>query len=343
MQPHVHSEGLSTYLRHPKFFNAMSLRHYAVIFLAAFGVSFFLASCLNEDNRIPPNCYDGILNNDEQLVDCGGPCPPCHHCIDGIWQPHLGETCVDCGGECPACPQCSNCIQDGDESGIDCGGTYCGPCAALCNDGLLNGNELGIDCGGACPPCPTCDDFVMNGNEIGIDCGGTMCPPCTTDGNCVNLILDGDEYWVDCGGSHCPPCLTTMTWRVNNVNHECLPQNVVVQFDALSYTISGTSMQGATMTVITTMPAAGWVQGASVTMNESTFPDRQIIFQDEFGNNFSTGVNPAGTGALTFTRFIFTSLPGLVRGHFNATAFSPFGAGSVNITNGVFMKSLIDP
>jgi len=68
----------------------------------------------------------------------------------------------------------------------------------LCNDGVRNGDETGIDCGGSCSPCrdsvsvaslsvinpqleestlPNCDDGIKNGNEIGIDCGGN-CPPC---------------------------------------------------------------------------------------------------------------------------------------------------------------------
>ena len=32
----------------------------------------FMSGCLNEDNLIGENCYDGILNNGEELIDCGG-------------------------------------------------------------------------------------------------------------------------------------------------------------------------------------------------------------------------------------------------------------------------------
>ncbi|GAA4271212.1 hypothetical protein GCM10022258_05050 [Aquimarina gracilis] len=54
-----------------------------------------------------------------------------------------------------------------------------------CNDGIQNGDETGIDCGGSCQPCqttPTCNDGIQNGNETGIDCGGS-CAPCNTDGD----------------------------------------------------------------------------------------------------------------------------------------------------------------
>ena len=46
-----------------------------------------------------PNCVDGILNNDEEDVDCGGPnCGPCPTCEDG--EQNGGEEGVDCGGPC---------------------------------------------------------------------------------------------------------------------------------------------------------------------------------------------------------------------------------------------------
>ncbi len=52
-----------------------------------------------------PACYDGIKNchdgSCEILVDCGGPCPPCPTCSDGIR--NQGEENIDCGGPCPAC------------------------------------------------------------------------------------------------------------------------------------------------------------------------------------------------------------------------------------------------
>ncbi len=50
------------------------------------------------------HCEDGIQNEDETGVDCGGvDCPPCPTCFDGIQNGQ--ETDVDCGGpDCPPCP-----------------------------------------------------------------------------------------------------------------------------------------------------------------------------------------------------------------------------------------------
>lgn len=47
-------------------------------------------------------------------------------CTDGIQ--NQDETGIDCGGVCEACPTCSDGIQNGTETGVDCGGTDCDDC-----------------------------------------------------------------------------------------------------------------------------------------------------------------------------------------------------------------------
>ena len=54
---------------------------------------------------VPPagaTCSDGIQNQGETGIDCGGPCAPCATCNDGIQ--NQGETGIDCGGPCSPCP-----------------------------------------------------------------------------------------------------------------------------------------------------------------------------------------------------------------------------------------------
>jgi hypothetical protein len=78
-----------------------------------------------------PTCYDGVLNQDEEDIDCGGVCPPCIPkitCSDGLQ--NQGETGIDCGGPCNECADDSTCY-----------------------DGVKNQDEIGIDCGGVCPVC----------------------------------------------------------------------------------------------------------------------------------------------------------------------------------------------
>ena len=50
----------------------------------------------------PQICYDGVQNQGEEGIDCGGPCKPCPSCYDSIQ--NQGEEGVDCGGPCPPCP-----------------------------------------------------------------------------------------------------------------------------------------------------------------------------------------------------------------------------------------------
>ena len=69
----------------------------------------------------------------------------------------------------------------------------CGP--ASCTDGIQNGDETGVDCGGPdCPACPTCEDGVQNGDETGVDCGGSDCAPCPCTGENVTLTIILDNY-----------------------------------------------------------------------------------------------------------------------------------------------------
>ena len=79
-------------------------------------------------------CSDGILNNGETEVDCGGPnCDPCSS----------SETCSDG-------------ILNNGETEVDCGGPNCDPCSSpeTCSDGILNNGETEVDCGGPnCDPC----------------------------------------------------------------------------------------------------------------------------------------------------------------------------------------------
>ena len=57
------------------------------------------------------------------------------HCKDGIQNDD--ETGIDCGGiDCPPCPSCTDGIQNGNETGVDCGGTECDPCPVCVNMNL---------------------------------------------------------------------------------------------------------------------------------------------------------------------------------------------------------------
>ena len=120
------------------------------------------------------------------LADCGTnfkkpfetrECKYVGTCFDLIKNCHHGscEIGVDCGGPCPACPSCSDGIQNQGEEGVDCGGPC--PVCLTCFDGIHNQGEEGVDCGGPCPACPSCSDGIQNQGEEDVDCGGP-CPAC---------------------------------------------------------------------------------------------------------------------------------------------------------------------
>jgi hypothetical protein len=89
---------------------------------------------------------------------------------------------VDCGGSCTACPpartSCSDRIQNGDERGVDCGGSCasCGsspPPRTSCTDRIQNGDERGVDCGGSCSACPPLNNNTYNLNNNTDNLGNT--------------------------------------------------------------------------------------------------------------------------------------------------------------------------
>jgi hypothetical protein len=74
---------------------------------------------------------------------------------------------------------------------------------ATCDDGIQNGDEEGIDCGGTlCDACPTCDDGIQNGDETGVDCGGT-CDACALADGEINF--NGTVYTLNDNSSTFSP------------------------------------------------------------------------------------------------------------------------------------------
>lgn len=176
--------------------------------------------------RIMPTCIDGILNQDETDIDCGG--PNCDGC-------DAGERCLigsDCqslscqGGTCVA-PSCSDGIQNQDETGIDCGGLVCGACdGSPCSDNSECASGFCFN-GQCATPELTCFDDIQNQSESDVDCGGPNCSPCRDGSTCVtgsdclggvcatnfcftsscnDGTLNLEETDIDCGGSICAPC-----------------------------------------------------------------------------------------------------------------------------------------
>ncbi len=175
-------------------------------------------------------CSDGVVNQTETDLDCGGTCPACDvlkKCKTGV--DCTSKVCADKGtGLLCQAPTSMDGVQNGTETDVDCGGMgnpMCvdgkkcvarGDCASdvcvggkcitpVCNDGIQNGSETAIDCGGLA--CPRCADNL--GCQVAGDCIDGVCadvgaglacqPPTFTDG-----VQNGTETDVDCGGSGDP-------------------------------------------------------------------------------------------------------------------------------------------
>jgi hypothetical protein len=136
-------------------------------------------------------CASGVCQN--------GICTAQASCSDGVQ--NGGETGVDCGGSCPPCGNGQGC-----QAGAGCQSGVCvaGVCqAASCADGVQNGGETAVDCGGSCPPCGVglfC--AVGAGCQSGVCTAGLCQAPACNDG-----LKNGGETDVDCGGGSCPACV----------------------------------------------------------------------------------------------------------------------------------------
>ncbi len=145
-------------------------------------------STVIESLCISNGCYDFVINDSYGDGIC------CTYGVGSYSLTGSNGTTLASGGEFGSSESTNFCINDGP--------------APTCNDGTQNGNETGVDCGGPdCTPCYTCDDGVQNGNETGPDCGGPDCAACPPTG-CTNEQIDFSDFesnwgiWND-GGSDC--------------------------------------------------------------------------------------------------------------------------------------------
>ena len=208
--------------------------------------------------NINENCFDGIRNQGEESVDCGGPCTAC---VTGC------DTDLDAYNYVPEadieepCETCFDGIQNGDEAGVDCGGSYPGcPSCASCADGIQNQGEESVDCGGPCTacvtgcdtdldaynyvpeadidePCETCFDGIQNGDEGGVDCGGSY-PGCPSCASCTDGVQNQGEESVDCGGpcEPCTPFTRSVSGRIINPNGQAIGNVMVNIGDRSTFT-----------------------------------------------------------------------------------------------------------
>jgi hypothetical protein len=110
---------------------------------------------------------------------CPEPSSTCHgglcsNCTNGNFDDKLGETGVDCGGSvCSPCAVGATCNQGGDCESCLCEGSTC--VAKRCNDHQKDGCESDIDCGGGCGPCGLGQACNLKSDCASASCSGGKC------------------------------------------------------------------------------------------------------------------------------------------------------------------------
>lgn len=154
--------------------------------------------------RIVPASVPASFNSKEQASNKPTltVCYNAPTCSDGIQ--NQGETDIDCGGPCAACPTCSDLIQNGAETDVDCGGGVC----TACDEGgtcVVDADCLTSSCSAGVCAWPVCD-------------GSSDCDACTqcaivgvasADYNALTSSIPGQDY-ANCIGA----CLDTACWQV---------------------------------------------------------------------------------------------------------------------------------
>ncbi|MBZ0115841.1 MAG: hypothetical protein K8H88_02515, partial [Sandaracinaceae bacterium] len=167
-----------------------------------------------------PGCTDGLLNQNESDVDCGGVC-------GATCEP--GEMCseaIDCttrlcaAGTCDVVPECRDGVRGGSETDVDCGGSMCEGCA--------NGRRctLDRDCatehcvGGRCA-ASLCGDGVVQAPETCDDgSGGARAQSATCDVDCT-AVQCGDGVVNTLAGEDCDGDGTGTGGETVSCNTDC--------------------------------------------------------------------------------------------------------------------------
>jgi len=205
-------------------------------------------------------------------------------------------------------PTCDDGIQNGNETGIDCGGPDCGDC---CGNGIQDSDETGVDCGGMdCMPCPTCmTGFEELLNETFDACvmpvGWTVT---ATDGGIGDITFNGG--FVDVPGALTPSpdfsgCIAIINEDANDaIGIGCVITPIIDMSSfvngSLTFDWQNNDFAGAWDFIVEVFDGTAWVQvfieendafGTNETIDLSAFSnsDFQIRFCYDDEGEFAWG------------------------------------------------------
>ncbi|CAF0948120.1 unnamed protein product [Adineta steineri] len=155
--------------------------------------------------KVVPSCTDGVKNQDETDVDCGGTicsqkCDLCKVCSK-----HTDCVIGNCNSKSNTCqaPTCTDGVKNQDEADVDCGGATCSK-KCLPEQGCESSSDCTSNsCNTITKKCltSTCTDGVKNQDETDFDCGGATCSRKCLPGQ-------GCESSSDCTSNKCDTTTT---------------------------------------------------------------------------------------------------------------------------------------
>lgn len=190
-------------------------------------------------------CTDGARNGDETGIDCGG-------------------SCGDCGSDGDFCYFDFDCISGNcNENNEQC----VGGAASSCSDGIQNGSETGVDCGGECDSCSGGAGVAIPAQIEAEDFDAFFDTTSGNSGNCGSGPVD-QQTTSDVGGG------CNVGWTVAG---EWLEYNIDVvvdgNFDAVLRVASAGGGKNAELSIdgepvgTVTAEGAGWQSWTSETIN----------------------------------------------------------------------------
>ena len=168
----------------------------------------------------PEECANGLKDNNETDIDCGGSCgqtcginatcassSDCesNSCVNNLCQSpscddgiaSIGfETDVDCGESCSPCDLDKSCLSNTDCASNSCVNAVCVDPNA-CSDGVISesSTESDVDCGGSCSPCDSGKNCHSNNDcASGLECNDRLvCSPTAGDSDNDGIIDEVDS------------------------------------------------------------------------------------------------------------------------------------------------------
>ncbi|CAF1616288.1 unnamed protein product, partial [Adineta ricciae] len=164
-------------------------------------------------------CTDGIKNQDETAVDCGGAICAAKCALEQTCSKNADCANGNCHSTLKTCqiPSCSDGNKNQDETAVDCGGAICAAKCALEQTCSKNADCANGNCHSTLKTCqtPSCSDGNKNQNEVDVDCSGICAAKCLATQSCLTN--------ADCASTFCST--TSKKCDANQTKVECTPSN----------------------------------------------------------------------------------------------------------------------